>query len=230
MSKTKKTSEFTARENAYRQDIGGHIESGYWSSYPTALRWMEGFLAFFAGKGEVLDDKLNQSEIMVLHVFARGVTGARPRGRGCKAISVFPPVTEDAVGTDGKRTVIFRNVRALPKRDIALLTGLSVGQVSRAVKSLRGRRGLLGLRCIDVFAFPNGISVDCGAPEQLCIFDFDDLLFARRHAHKARAAAGQTWTEQMERSAERLAETGPMTKPSLAPGNDAVANTGTGGE
>lgn len=230
---TTKNNEYNDRKAAYDAHIEEHIASGFWSRQIEAIKWVDGLIAFFAGKGAAAQaDGLSVNEALVLHIFARGVKQVRPRGKA-HAIRVFPPVVDTVPDVDGRKVKIFRDVEALPKSDIARLTNLSVHQVTRAVSKLRTRKEFVGLRKIDVYALPNGVSLDCGAPEQLCLFKFDDYTFIKRHAREQRVRVGETWTGQMEAATERQhAIGGPVAKPHLAvvPNNDAIPTTGTGGE
>lgn len=239
MTKAKKPNQLVEKQAEYRAHVDMHIASGFYADVVRAMKWMESTLAFYAGKGEApMDDKMTTPEILVFQVFARGIKAIRPRGRGCVAISVFPPATEKRIDVDtGKKVTVLREIEALPKRDVAALTGLSVSQVERALKKLREREGFIGLRKIDVFALPNGVSVDCGAPEQLLLFSFENYAFIKTYALDQRVSVGARWTGQMESASERQAEIGgtktrPVTKPHLVavPNNDAVKTTGTGGE
>lgn len=242
MTTTKKargTSEYTTRETAYRAHIAPVILSRFYADYAVALRWVEGALAFHAGRGEpVPDNPMSEVEVMIFHLFARAVSGLRPRDRKRMPIVVFPPVLVDSTDEGGNKTRVFRDLRALPKKDVAAAIGKSEKQVTAALKKLRSRSRFAGLREIDVFFCSAGVSLDCGKKnEQLCLFDFEGYKELRDYAHKQRVAIGQALTGQMEVANKRRAELAgvekkPDTKRHLvaAPNNDAVPTTGTGGE
>jgi len=230
---TTKSNAYNERKAAYDEHILAHVESGFWAKQIEAIKWVEALIAHYAGKnGQGESDDLTVAEALLLHLFARGVKEARPRGKHCKRISVFPPVVETFVDSStNKKVRVFVDVEALPKSDISRLTRLSVSQVTRAIAALRKRREFAGLRKIDVYALPNGVSLDCGAPEQLCLFKFDEYTYINRHAYQQRVAVGDMWTAQMDAATvKKRALGGPLTKPAAIPDNDAKPGTGTGGE
>lgn len=148
--------------------------------------------------------RLSDSVVLVSHFFARAVYG---HGRSSKV----PRLTAYPKWPGHER------VRAIPKGDIATVTGLSVGRVDAAVRRMRPRsttgERLYEAAIMHPYAMPHGILLDLCTSSQGTLFSnvqspisMEELNAAREHGQWARINGGKQPEEQRQYAVRRLAE------------------------
>lgn len=148
--------------------------------------------------------RLSDSVVLVAHFFARAVYG---HGRSSKV----PRLTAYPKWPGHER------VRAIPKGDIAIVTGMSAGRVDAAIRRMRPRsttgERLYEAAIMHPYALPHGILLDLCTSSQGTLFSnvqspisMEELNAAREHGQWARINGGKQPEEQRQYAVRRLAE------------------------
>lgn len=146
--------------------------------------------------------RLSDSVVLVAHFFARAVYG---HGRSTKV----PRLTAYPKWPGHER------IRAVPKADIAAVTGLSVNQVEAAIRRMRPRsttgERLYEAAIMHPYALPHGILLDLCTSLQGTLYSdvqrpisMEELNAAREHGYWARISGGKQPDEQMKYADRRL--------------------------